>query len=76
MEKDNLNFNLVSRTPSAVPGDGLGDARSVGHFLEENCNLPKLANLERIPSQFHYKTYKTRSAVPKPHIDGHFLVIL
>ena len=33
VEKDNLNFNLVSRTPSAVPGDGLGVARSVGHFV-------------------------------------------
>ena len=41
VEKDNLNFNLVSRTPSAVPGYGLGDARSIGHFLEENRNFPK-----------------------------------
>ena len=56
MEKDNLNFNLVYRTPSAVPGDGLGDARSVVHFLEEKTAIClNLANLEQIPSQFHYK---------------------
>ena len=60
VEKDNLNYNLVSRTPSAVPGDGLGDARSEGYFFEENTAIClNLANLEQIPSQFHYKMHYT-----------------